>query len=145
MALDTNEKPFACWCGALFSRRDLLRRHERLARHTPGHDLPPSLLDDSEPPRQRENGFGYGAGPDVLAQREQSSLNSQGLGHVPDVAAEKTRELPYPIEFPTIFPSQISLGKNDYRARRATQKINNPPLDSHSNYTALCQSESYTL
>jgi hypothetical protein len=27
---DTNEKPFSCSCGALFSRRDLLRRHERI-------------------------------------------------------------------------------------------------------------------
>ncbi|KAL2842140.1 hypothetical protein BJX68DRAFT_257905 [Aspergillus pseudodeflectus] len=26
----TNEKPFACRCGALFTRRDLLRRHERI-------------------------------------------------------------------------------------------------------------------
>ncbi|PKX89377.1 C2H2-type zinc finger protein [Aspergillus novofumigatus IBT 16806] len=26
----TNEKPFSCSCGPLFSRRDLLRRHERI-------------------------------------------------------------------------------------------------------------------
>ncbi|PKK43674.1 hypothetical protein CI102_12233, partial [Trichoderma harzianum] len=26
----TNEKPFVCFCGAAFSRTDLLRRHEKL-------------------------------------------------------------------------------------------------------------------
>lgn len=31
--LDTNEKPFSCYCGASFSRRDLLRRHERVSCH----------------------------------------------------------------------------------------------------------------
>jgi hypothetical protein len=31
--LDTNEKPFSCPCGASFSRRDLLRRHERVSCH----------------------------------------------------------------------------------------------------------------
>lgn len=30
---DTNEKPFSCYCGASFSRRDLLRRHERVSCH----------------------------------------------------------------------------------------------------------------
>lgn len=28
---DTNEKPYSCTCGALFARRDLLKRHEGLA------------------------------------------------------------------------------------------------------------------
>lgn len=28
--LDTKEKPYVCQCGSSFTRRDLLRRHERL-------------------------------------------------------------------------------------------------------------------
>jgi hypothetical protein len=31
--LDTKEKPFSCHCGASFSRRDLLTRHQRVAQH----------------------------------------------------------------------------------------------------------------
>ncbi|KAI7975378.1 hypothetical protein EIK77_000222, partial [Talaromyces pinophilus] len=41
----TNEKPFACPCGAQFSRRDLLRRHERVARH---QELDTFLTQNSE-------------------------------------------------------------------------------------------------
>jgi hypothetical protein len=29
--LDTNERPFTCYCGLAFTRRDLLRRHEKLS------------------------------------------------------------------------------------------------------------------
>lgn len=32
-ASDTKERPFACACGVTFTRRDLLRRHHRLAGH----------------------------------------------------------------------------------------------------------------
>lgn len=32
-ASDTKERPFACACGVTFTRRDLLRRHRRLAGH----------------------------------------------------------------------------------------------------------------
>jgi len=46
--LDTHEKPFSCACGALFSRKDLLRRHERIV-HTPFEDaLGPSRLEDDQ-------------------------------------------------------------------------------------------------
>ncbi|KAF3069186.1 Hydrogen peroxide stress regulator 1 [Trichoderma lentiforme] len=34
-AIDTNEKPFVCFCGAAFSRTDLLRRHEKLTHLAP--------------------------------------------------------------------------------------------------------------
>ncbi|KAJ8132791.1 hypothetical protein O1611_g833 [Lasiodiplodia mahajangana] len=33
MVLYTKEKPFVCHCGAAFTRRDLLTRHERIAAH----------------------------------------------------------------------------------------------------------------
>ncbi|RMX97444.1 hypothetical protein D0867_12776, partial [Hortaea werneckii] len=33
LVLDTKERPFACACGVTFTRRDLLRRHHRLAGH----------------------------------------------------------------------------------------------------------------
>jgi hypothetical protein len=39
--IDTKEKPFACFCGAAFTRQDLLRRHERLAHA--GHAAPSGL------------------------------------------------------------------------------------------------------
>ena len=29
--LDTNERPFPCFCGLAFTRRDLLKRHERIS------------------------------------------------------------------------------------------------------------------
>ncbi|KAJ5159322.1 uncharacterized protein N7500_008973 [Penicillium coprophilum] len=43
----TNEKPFACRCGALFSRRDLLRRHERMVGHSNSDDVHPHTSNDS--------------------------------------------------------------------------------------------------
>jgi hypothetical protein len=33
LVLDTKEKPYACHCGAAFTRRDLLARHQRLQSH----------------------------------------------------------------------------------------------------------------
>ncbi|KAJ5094042.1 hypothetical protein N7456_009903 [Penicillium angulare] len=44
----TNEKPFACRCGALFSRRDLLRRHERIVDHSVSSNAQAQPLDDDE-------------------------------------------------------------------------------------------------
>jgi hypothetical protein len=34
-AIDTKEKPFICFCGASFTRSDLLRRHEKLVHTIP--------------------------------------------------------------------------------------------------------------
>ncbi|CAG8948506.1 unnamed protein product [Penicillium salamii] len=48
----TNEKPFACRCGALFSRRDLLRRHERMVGHSNADDVQPHVSNDSELSKQ---------------------------------------------------------------------------------------------
>lgn len=42
--LDTKEKPFICFCGAAFTRRDLLKRHNRIS-HEDGLISP-----DSQPP-----------------------------------------------------------------------------------------------
>lgn len=43
---DTKEKPFICQCGAAFTRRDLLTRHQRIALH---QDAPESPSGPSEP------------------------------------------------------------------------------------------------
>jgi uncharacterized Zn-finger protein len=40
--VDTKEKPFHCFCGASFTRKDLLRRHENLV-----HVSSPSLIEQS--------------------------------------------------------------------------------------------------
>jgi hypothetical protein len=43
--LDTNERPFTCYCGLAFTRRDLLRRHEKLSHAdglATGSELAPS-------------------------------------------------------------------------------------------------------
>ncbi|KAI9376171.1 hypothetical protein BJX61DRAFT_461673 [Aspergillus egyptiacus] len=46
----TNEKPFVCRCGATFSRRDLLRRHERIVHHsgTSANNPPRQVLDEDD-------------------------------------------------------------------------------------------------
>ncbi|KAI9925312.1 hypothetical protein MW887_006240 [Aspergillus wentii] len=44
----TNEKPFTCCCGASFSRRDLLRRHERMIDHSNAANAPSRVSDDSD-------------------------------------------------------------------------------------------------
>ncbi|KAK8090272.1 C2H2 type zinc finger domain-containing protein [Apiospora hydei] len=42
----TKEKPFICHCGAAFTRRDLLTRHQRIALHEKTPDGPPDNASD---------------------------------------------------------------------------------------------------
>lgn len=50
VSADTKEKPFICHCGAAFTRRDLLTRHQRLAFHEDGPvETPAGAVSDSIP------------------------------------------------------------------------------------------------
>ena len=62
---DTKEKPFTCFCGAAFTRRDLLKRHHRIA-HEEGNAneeaqhagglISPDSQPDPEANEQQKNG-----------------------------------------------------------------------------------------
>ncbi|KAL4813134.1 hypothetical protein BDW67DRAFT_187988 [Aspergillus spinulosporus] len=123
--LDTNEKPFGCQCGAVFSRRDLLRRHERLACH-----------DGTEQSRQHRAGVALttlessrslnsipadkGIGCAISDPRSTSSspLNGIQISSVPQQSLQEAASIEYPRfngywsasdDFPALLPSQLSL------------------------------------
>jgi hypothetical protein len=80
--LDTNEKPFACRCGATFARRDLLRRHERIVHHadTNVNNAPHQISDshdDGISVRTQHETF-----PVELRYRTLGNFSTQ-LGHPP--------------------------------------------------------------
>jgi uncharacterized Zn-finger protein len=45
--LDTNEKPYECHCGASFSRRDLLKRHQSTGHDMIPQDTPSTAIHDT--------------------------------------------------------------------------------------------------
>ncbi|KAL5363377.1 hypothetical protein BJX96DRAFT_186932 [Aspergillus floccosus] len=47
MRLHTNEKPYECHCGASFSRRDLLKRHQSTSHDTISQDTPSTVIRDA--------------------------------------------------------------------------------------------------
>ncbi|KAF7587986.1 hypothetical protein BBP40_006463 [Aspergillus hancockii] len=49
-ALDTKEKPYVCFCGAAFTRRDLLKRHTRITHESNG------LISPTSQPQQDATG-----------------------------------------------------------------------------------------
>ncbi|KAL4901990.1 hypothetical protein BDW74DRAFT_187005 [Aspergillus multicolor] len=114
----TNEKPFACSCGALFSRQDLLRRHERLASQEgteqsgqhhavrqeaafiPFQALTPSTNVSADQSIRPLNNI---LTPSVPVQLVQPAAS---IGHA---RYEDSTDWPLPNDFPTVFPSQLSL------------------------------------
>ena len=102
---DTKEKPFICFCGAAFTRRDLLKRHTRIS-HEDGVVSPdepamatakgPSL----QPPPPAPAPIGYDA-----SARPVASIPESSAVHWP--AAQPESAPPYlpPIHAPGIMPA----------------------------------------
>jgi hypothetical protein len=72
---DTNEKPYSCACGALFARRDLLKRHESLAHSGGETDLPGPGPD---------TGPGTGPGPETRTDLDTGISPDAGIGSAPE-------------------------------------------------------------
>lgn len=71
---DTNEKPYVCGCGDGFARRDLLKRHQRLAHE----DVDPSSSSHGEVlPPQLDNGTPVNATPAESEIRDPFMLHQQ--------------------------------------------------------------------
>ncbi|KAL6233599.1 hypothetical protein BDW75DRAFT_251902 [Aspergillus navahoensis] len=51
--LDTNEKPYECDCGASFSRRDLLKRHQSIGHEAIPQSTPSTAIHDTSNPELR--------------------------------------------------------------------------------------------
>lgn len=79
----THEKPFSCSCGASFSRKDLLRRHENTSHSTA----------DSLPPRSGHQCLLADAQPSGL-ERPQLTPSSQNQYDLPAHSGTKIRRSP---------------------------------------------------
>lgn len=119
---DTNEKPFSCGCGALFSRRDLLRRHERLTCHSQ-LTLPTTRTDDVQQSGEHEpslpfDGLAHNARRDIRGQQEPTLTPRQLIdnGHrewsANSLPPESRENYPLTHGFSIAFPSQLSLGQD---------------------------------
>lgn len=81
-ASDTKEKPFVCQCGAAFTRRDLLTRHQKLS--TPlGHGTlsAPTNSHVSDPPEPDAAAAETAAAASLSGMSMDSWANTLPLGH----------------------------------------------------------------
>ncbi|KAJ5817297.1 hypothetical protein N7447_009530 [Penicillium robsamsonii] len=76
--IHTNEKPFSCPCGALFSRKDLLRRHERASHDDLKHPVQPPVSNNSLTSHLQDHSiFNYPSPESRQTGEYVSSLGSQ--------------------------------------------------------------------
>ena len=70
---DTKEKPYACFCGAAFTRRDLLKRHTRISHQNNGLISPNSQPEPDSP----EHAGGLRASESSMVHQQQPQQHPQ--------------------------------------------------------------------
>ncbi|KAJ5708861.1 hypothetical protein N7493_010195 [Penicillium malachiteum] len=99
----TKEKPFICFCGAAFTRRDLLKRHNRLAHQD---DLSSTNSQPVDSPVKAGSQAPHVAAPGVIPQRYDAS--TRPVGSIPAPATVHPWPVPQPEHASYLSQSQAS-------------------------------------
>ncbi|KAF7596001.1 hypothetical protein BBP40_003780 [Aspergillus hancockii] len=123
----THEKPYHCDCGALFSRRDLLRRHERIVHGAINHSTDrrsSRRRAEGAPPTEsfRENWSCHG---EQSRQANNNTLEGPAISHSTALQSQSRRpEVRTNIQAPSFFPApRIALSPLS-RIQRISQRSN---------------------
>lgn len=94
---DTKEKPYACFCGAAFTRRDLLKRHTRISHQNNGLISPNSQPEPDSP----EHAGG-------LRASEQSTVHQQQPQQNPPPKSQAQSQYTVPLAVRSDVPIPVS-------------------------------------